>query len=72
MGLEYVSIELDNPFGIDDNDFDNLGMAYVSMQQKGLSPPVLHNPCTLCLAACILTLTPTCVFVNRLHLKIPI
>ena len=30
MGLETVSIELDNPFGDDDNDFDNLGMAYVS------------------------------------------
>ena len=30
MGLETVSIELDDPFGDDDNDFDNLGMAYVS------------------------------------------
>lgn len=27
LGLEYVSIELDDPFGQDDNDFDNLGMA---------------------------------------------
>jgi len=27
LGLEYVSIELDDPFGNDDNDFDNLGMA---------------------------------------------
>jgi len=27
LGLEYVSIELDDPFGDDDNDFDNLGMA---------------------------------------------
>jgi Bestrophin, RFP-TM, chloride channel len=30
MGLETVSIELDNPFGNDDIDFNNLGMAYVS------------------------------------------
>lgn len=37
MGLEYVSIELDNPFGTDDNDFDNLGMAYVRTQQKSMS-----------------------------------
>lgn len=29
MGLESVSIELDNPFGTDDNDFNNLRMAYV-------------------------------------------
>lgn len=28
MGLEYVSIELSNPFGDDDNDFDCLGTAY--------------------------------------------
>ena len=27
VGLEYVSFELDDPFGDDDNDFDNLGMA---------------------------------------------
>merc|ERR1719491_1179874 len=27
LGLEYVSIELSDPFGDDDNDFDNLGMA---------------------------------------------
>lgn len=27
LGLEYVSIELGDPFGNDDNDFDNLGMA---------------------------------------------
>jgi len=27
LGLEYVSIELDDPFGNDDNDFDNLEMA---------------------------------------------
>jgi hypothetical protein len=30
VGLETVSIELDNPFGNDENDFDNLGMAFVS------------------------------------------
>jgi predicted membrane chloride channel (bestrophin family) len=35
MGLETVSIELDNPFGKDDIDFNNLGMAYVSAEQKG-------------------------------------
>lgn len=27
MGLETVSLELDDPFGHDENDFDNLGMA---------------------------------------------
>jgi predicted membrane chloride channel (bestrophin family) len=30
VGLETVSIELDDPFGDDENDFDNLGMALVS------------------------------------------
>jgi predicted membrane chloride channel (bestrophin family) len=33
VGLETVSIELDDPFGEDDNDFDNLGMMYVSILQ---------------------------------------
>mmetsp|Transcript_40059 Transcript_40059/g.45581 ORF Transcript_40059/g.45581 Transcript_40059/m.45581 type:complete len:375 (-) Transcript_40059:149-1273(-) len=28
IGLEFVSIELTEPFGEDENDFDNLGMAY--------------------------------------------
>lgn len=27
LGLEYMSIELDDPFGNDVNDFDNIGMA---------------------------------------------
>lgn len=34
MGLETVSIELDDPFGDDENDFDNLGMALVSKVMK--------------------------------------
>jgi len=29
VGLEYVSMELDDPFGDDPNDFDDLGMAEV-------------------------------------------
>mmetsp|Transcript_28918 Transcript_28918/g.43673 ORF Transcript_28918/g.43673 Transcript_28918/m.43673 type:complete len:369 (+) Transcript_28918:106-1212(+) len=37
MGLEYVSIELDNPFGEDDNDFDNLGMAYTAFEDTYLT-----------------------------------
>jgi predicted membrane chloride channel (bestrophin family) len=37
MGLETVSIELDNPFGDDDNDFDNLEMAYVSIIGEWIS-----------------------------------
>jgi len=31
-GLETVSIEFDNPFGDDENDFDNLGMAYSALE----------------------------------------
>lgn len=37
MGLEYVAIELDNPFGDDDNDFDNLGMAQTAFEDTYLS-----------------------------------
>ena len=37
MGLEYVAIELDNPFGEDDNDFDNLGMAYTAFEDTYLT-----------------------------------
>uniref|UniRef100_A0A7S1Y3W0 Bestrophin homolog n=1 Tax=Grammatophora oceanica TaxID=210454 RepID=A0A7S1Y3W0_9STRA len=37
MGLEYVSIELDNPFGDDDNDFDNLGMALTAFEDTYLA-----------------------------------
>ena len=29
IGLEYVCIELDDPFGNDPSDFDDLGMAQV-------------------------------------------
>jgi hypothetical protein len=43
MGLETVSIELDNPFGDDDNDFDNLGMAYVSSSCWCGAPPNLKG-----------------------------
>ena len=32
MGVETVSIELDNPFGSDPNDFNNLRMAQVSFE----------------------------------------
>merc|ERR1712232_864715 len=31
VGLETVSIELDNPFGEDENDFDNMGMAQTAL-----------------------------------------
>jgi predicted membrane chloride channel (bestrophin family) len=36
-GLEYVSIELDNPFGEDANDFDNLGMAETAFEDTYLT-----------------------------------
>lgn len=32
MGIEYVSIELENPFGNDANDFNNIRMAHVSFE----------------------------------------
>jgi len=32
VGLETVSIQLDDPFGHDENDFDNLGMAYTAFE----------------------------------------
>jgi hypothetical protein len=32
MGLEYVSIELDDPFGSDDNDFKNLRYAQTTFE----------------------------------------
>mmetsp|Transcript_38761 Transcript_38761/g.44273 ORF Transcript_38761/g.44273 Transcript_38761/m.44273 type:complete len:371 (-) Transcript_38761:87-1199(-) len=44
MGLEYVSIELDNPFGEDDNDFDNLGMAYTAFEDTYLTILELDGP----------------------------
>lgn len=37
MGLEYVSIELDDPFGGDPNDFDNGRMATVAFEETYLS-----------------------------------
>jgi predicted membrane chloride channel (bestrophin family) len=36
MGLEIVSIELEDPFGDDDNDFDNLGMALTAFEDNYL------------------------------------
>ena len=36
MGLELVSIELEDPFGDDDNDFDNLGMALTAFEDNYL------------------------------------
>mmetsp|Transcript_47349 Transcript_47349/g.71685 ORF Transcript_47349/g.71685 Transcript_47349/m.71685 type:complete len:124 (-) Transcript_47349:287-658(-) len=32
LGLEFVAMELDDPFGDDPNDFDNLGMARVAIE----------------------------------------
>jgi len=32
IGLEFVAIELTEPFGEDENDFDNLGMAYTTFE----------------------------------------
>lgn len=32
LGLEYVAISFDDPFGDDDNDFDNLGMMYTELE----------------------------------------
>jgi|JI8StandDraft_2_1071088.scaffolds.fasta_scaffold323911_1 hypothetical protein len=49
MGLETVSIELDNPFGDDDNDFDNLGMAYVRTLCWFGAPPNLKGDLMLTL-----------------------
>eukprot|EP00542_Grammatophora_oceanica_P014437 CAMPEP_0194047292 /NCGR_PEP_ID=MMETSP0009_2-20130614/23831_1 /TAXON_ID=210454 /ORGANISM="Grammatophora oceanica, Strain CCMP 410" /LENGTH=271 /DNA_ID=CAMNT_0038692849 /DNA_START=539 /DNA_END=1354 /DNA_ORIENTATION=+ len=37
MGLEYVSIELDDPFGEDDNDFQNLRLAEVAYEDTYLT-----------------------------------
>lgn len=33
MGLETVSLELDNPFGKDDNDLDDLGITYSTLEE---------------------------------------
>ena len=32
MGLEFISIELDNPFGDDENDFDCVGTALAAFE----------------------------------------
>jgi predicted membrane chloride channel (bestrophin family) len=32
VGLEYAAISFDDPFGDDDNDFDNLGMMYTALE----------------------------------------
>mmetsp|Transcript_14458 Transcript_14458/g.20816 ORF Transcript_14458/g.20816 Transcript_14458/m.20816 type:complete len:121 (-) Transcript_14458:36-398(-) len=37
MGVEYTSIELDDPFGGDENDFDNERMASVEFEETYLS-----------------------------------
>jgi hypothetical protein len=37
VGLELVAIELDNPFGNDENDFDNLGLAKASIEDAYLT-----------------------------------
>jgi predicted membrane chloride channel (bestrophin family) len=52
VGLETVSIELDNPFGNDENDFDNLGMAVVS-KKRGITnfEMVLSKNCIVFLLA---------------------
>jgi predicted membrane chloride channel (bestrophin family) len=43
VGLETVSIELDDPFGEDDNDFDNLGMIHVSLFTRIVSIDPFSN-----------------------------
>jgi len=37
MGLEVVAIELDNPFGDDENDFDNNALACVAYEDTYLT-----------------------------------
>jgi predicted membrane chloride channel (bestrophin family) len=37
LGLEYVSMELDDPFGDDPNDFDDLGMAEIVFEDIYIS-----------------------------------
>mmetsp|Transcript_47348 Transcript_47348/g.71680 ORF Transcript_47348/g.71680 Transcript_47348/m.71680 type:complete len:134 (-) Transcript_47348:404-805(-) len=41
LGLEFVAMELDDPFGDDPNDFDNLGMARVRV--LSLAQPSLFS-----------------------------
>lgn len=44
MGLEIVSIELDDPFGDDENDFDNLGMAFTAFEDNYLMINAIDGP----------------------------
>jgi predicted membrane chloride channel (bestrophin family) len=44
MGLETVSIELEDPFGDDDNDFDNLGMAFTAFEDNYLIINAMDGP----------------------------
>jgi predicted membrane chloride channel (bestrophin family) len=44
MGLETVSIELDDPFGDDANDFDNLGMALTVFEDNYLIINAIDGP----------------------------
>ena len=43
VGLELVAIELDDPFGDDDNDFDVLGLATVTFKDIYIYIYDLHN-----------------------------
>jgi predicted membrane chloride channel (bestrophin family) len=44
MGLEYVSIELDDPFGNDDNDFNNLQFAGQTFEDTYLTILAVDGP----------------------------
>eukprot|EP00980_Cylindrotheca_fusiformis_P003378 scaffold751_cov87-Cylindrotheca_fusiformis.AAC.3 len=44
MGLETVSLELDDPFGHDENDFDNLGMAKMAFEDVLNSIDIVDGP----------------------------
>ena len=44
MGLEYVSIELDDPFGNDDNDFKNLQFAGQTFEDAYLTILAIDGP----------------------------
>jgi hypothetical protein len=44
MGLETVSLELDDPFGHDENDFDNLGMAKAIFEDVFSSIDIVDGP----------------------------
>jgi predicted membrane chloride channel (bestrophin family) len=44
MGLETVSLQLDDPFGHDENDFDNLGMAKIIFEDVISSIDIVDGP----------------------------